>query len=77
VFAARGTFTNGSQTLGLNAAQPTQLINRLFMDNCSYTDIVRSSSSTFVIKTTDVQLYDSWPATATAHPSNSTEGCLT
>jgi hypothetical protein len=69
VFAARGAFTNGSQTLGLNEQNPA-LINRLFLDNCTYTNIVRSSSSPFVIKTTDIQLYNSWPSNATTHPSN-------
>jgi len=70
IFALRGAFNYNGQTLGMNASQPSQLINRIFLDNSSYGNFARSSSSPYVIKTTDYQVYTSWPATATAHPSD-------
>jgi hypothetical protein len=74
VYALRGAFSFTAEgtttTLGLNEAQPSKLINRLFMFNC-YSNLVRSLSSPYVMKFTDMEVWTGgWPSTATAHPSD-------
>jgi hypothetical protein len=74
VYAMRGpfSFTSGgtTQNLGLNAAQPGKLINRLFMA-ASYANLNRSSSSPYVIKYTNIEAWTgSWPSNASVHPTN-------
>lgn len=76
-FALRGPFnwTDSNQTppvvhtIGLNQSL-SATINRVFIDNTSYTNLVRSPGSTYENRTTDYQVYTGWPPNATSHPSN-------
>ncbi len=73
IFADSGAFNfnyNGSdpQTQGWNAYNSDR-INRIFPFGL-YSDLARSPSSPFVEKTTNVEIWNTWPSNATAHPSN-------
>lgn len=83
IFQTRGAFnytdtdTGQSWTNGMNTPAafgglqpPGAFINRLFLCNLTYGGITRSSTSTYEVRWTDVQVYAGWPPGATAHPSN-------
>jgi hypothetical protein len=72
VFAQSGPMNlnyNGSdpETIGWNAYN-SDAINRVFPFG-AYSDIARSASSPFAEKVTNVEVWNTWPATATAHPA--------
>jgi hypothetical protein len=70
VYARSGAFSytwNGvTQAVGWNPAS-SDPINRIF-PFLSYSDIARSSTSPFAERITNVEVWTTWPAHATAHP---------
>jgi hypothetical protein len=72
VFAQSGAFNttwNGvTQTVGWDEAT-SDPINRVFPFG-AYSNLVRSAASTYSIKATNIEVWNSWPPTATAHPNN-------
>jgi hypothetical protein len=72
VFAQSGAFSftwNGvTQTVGWNEATHDP-INRVFPFG-AYSSIVRSPTSTYSIRQTNIEVWPSWPSTASPHPAS-------
>src|SRR5262249_34674333 len=72
VFTQSGAFSftwNGvTQTAGWNKAT-SDPINRVYPFG-AYSDLARSPTSTYSVKTTNIETSSTWPSTASPHPAN-------
>jgi hypothetical protein len=72
VFAQSGasnfTMNGVTQTVGWNEATPDP-IDRVFPFG-AYSNLVRSSTNTYSIRQTNIEVWSTWPSTASPHPAN-------